>query len=690
MRTAKAQASTSVQRLSSILGFLASLLIVTGSTTSGQDAPPMPIDLPKDQGPPAPPALNPVGILREIRIEGIQSLSEAELRAKLKSKVGEAFDSAAVEADIEALLGLKCFSDFLAFYDRAADGQGLILTFKLTEMPVLQDVQIRGFEDSSGITLKEIEEATGLKKGARGDAIKAQMAIHQIRTLYEEKGYNNPDVKLMEGGKANDRRVIIEINQGPRFGPKAMPEPAVLSSGSAFIAGLHDFTSLSKFPEILAIPRPPVETHYEKAKGFQKSGQWRQAIEEATQSIALVPNNIEAYRLRSEVFESRELYRRAIADLNRVIETPGTTRDDFINRGWAYAKDRDFDRGLADMETALRLSGDDQEARSKALRYRGSVHELRGALEMALSDYERALELGHGKHVDYLNRGRCLAKLGRHDLAVVELDQAIAIRPGTLTWYLRAESQVARGQYALALADYERAVETEPSNEWYRQGRGWGLLVQGRVDQAIEEFTLAIEGNPNNQKKSWTFGQPPPGLQSKNHRAYTGRGWAYLVKHDFQRAKVDFEMAICLKSPGIFSLGIGFGENLSLQPLYDRTGAEFDQRCSMEPNLSCALVVLKAQDARSQFLENPYFVIDLFCRTQGNPELGPNLIFRIAADWRHFSEARSASVGRSMVAARCSQWRDAGYYLDCALKSLIDSKEPGSTRPTFREFLNMD
>ena len=79
-------------------------------------------------------------------------------------------------------------------------------------MPVLTHVEFLG---RSEVKLKDIEETTGLKKGARADAMRARLAVEQILTLYHDKGYDLAEVKLLEGGKPGDTRVVIRIFEGP-------------------------------------------------------------------------------------------------------------------------------------------------------------------------------------------------------------------------------------------------------------------------------------------------------------------------------------------------------------------------------------------------------------------------------------------------------------------------------------------
>ena len=160
----------------------------------------------------------PEGTISEIRIEGNLSITSEQIRGKIKSRAGRPYDQAVIDADLTALLGTKWFTDVRIFHDEKASTKGIVLVIQVEEMPVLKDVQFIGLIEGWGhVKKKDIEEATGLKKGARADTVKAQLGIAQIQNLFEEKGYEKAQVKLLEGGKLGDTRVVYEIFEGPKF-----------------------------------------------------------------------------------------------------------------------------------------------------------------------------------------------------------------------------------------------------------------------------------------------------------------------------------------------------------------------------------------------------------------------------------------------------------------------------------------
>lgn len=151
--------------------------------------------------------------ITEVQVAGNDTIREDRIRAKMLTRPGRAYDQATVDADVRGLHRTKWFSDVRVEKRPADDGKGVVLTFRVVEMPVLTAVEFRG---RTKISLKTLEENTGLKVGERADYVKNRSAIGQVRRLYEEKGYDLAEVALIEGGNPGDRRVIFQIFEGPK------------------------------------------------------------------------------------------------------------------------------------------------------------------------------------------------------------------------------------------------------------------------------------------------------------------------------------------------------------------------------------------------------------------------------------------------------------------------------------------
>src|SRR4051794_41168489 len=155
----------------------------------------------------------PEGPIVEVKVVGNNSVTIEQVRAKIHSRPGSTLSQRRIDADIQELLATKWFSDVRPYYDKSPDGKGYILTFVVTELPVLKSVEFRGMK---GLKLKEVEQRTGLKKGNRADADRTRLAPAQIKSMYTEKGYDTAEVKLLEGGNRGDTRVVIQIFEGEK------------------------------------------------------------------------------------------------------------------------------------------------------------------------------------------------------------------------------------------------------------------------------------------------------------------------------------------------------------------------------------------------------------------------------------------------------------------------------------------
>jgi RNA polymerase sigma factor (sigma-70 family) len=152
--------------------------------------------------------------IAEIRFEGNATIPADKIWPKLLSRVDQPLDVQKIDADLKSLMHTNWFSSVQVYYDESPPDSGnLILTFWVHEMPVLTHVEFRG---RKAIRHKEIEDTTGLKVENRADPITIRLALGNILRLYHEQGYNLAEVKLIEGGRPGDNRVVIQIFEGPR------------------------------------------------------------------------------------------------------------------------------------------------------------------------------------------------------------------------------------------------------------------------------------------------------------------------------------------------------------------------------------------------------------------------------------------------------------------------------------------
>jgi len=167
-----------------------------------------------------------------------------------------------------------------------------------------------------------------------------------------------------------------------------------------------------------------------------------------------------------------------------------------------------------------------------AFNNRGNGYRAKGNIDLAILDYNQALQLDPQYAIAYNSRGNAYHDKGDNDLAIADYNQALRLDPSLIAAYNgRADAYAAKGNYAFAVADYTTSIKLDPSADnfdgrcWMRaligqdlQGaladcnealrlrandanvlnsRGLVELKLGQFDQAIADYGAAVAQNPN-------------------------------------------------------------------------------------------------------------------------------------------------------------------------------------------------
>jgi tetratricopeptide (TPR) repeat protein len=181
----------------------------------------------------------------------------------------------------------------------------------------------------------------------------------------------------------------------------------------------------------------------------------------------------------------------ALADLTRAVELDPAHIEAYYHRGLLAMWNLEDDAlALADMSQVIELDPD----RAMAYLYRGRVHSGHSEnYEAALADYARFIELKPDAPEGYAGRGEIyLDGLGEFEQAVAEYALAIERDPEAAYLYVqRAWAYVGQERLDLAIADMDRALALEPDTETYFD-RGAMNYGAGRYDAALDDFDLVL------------------------------------------------------------------------------------------------------------------------------------------------------------------------------------------------------
>jgi len=140
--------------------------------------------------------------IEAIRIEGNRRIETDAIRARIKTKVGEAIDRAKLADDVKNVYGLGFFGHVTV--TKSQGKEGVILTFQVEENPVVRQISIIGNES---VESEKIREALSLTTGSTLDYPLLFENQERIEALYRAEGYYLASVRytvdpLSEGSVA--------------------------------------------------------------------------------------------------------------------------------------------------------------------------------------------------------------------------------------------------------------------------------------------------------------------------------------------------------------------------------------------------------------------------------------------------------------------------------------------------------
>jgi tetratricopeptide (TPR) repeat protein len=177
------------------------------------------------------------------------------------------------------------------------------------------------------------------------------------------------------------------------------------------------------------------------------------------------------------------------------------------------------------------------------------------------------------------------------DRAIMKCSEAIALQPTNSGGYkLRGQAYFMKGQYRLALSDFDRSIRLDDRDQEAYAGRGDTLRNMGSYAKAVADYSTALALSPDEARlwnaRCWTRAIAGTGLQLALKdcdraialkptlaQAFHSRGLVYLRLKKLQRSLHDYNQAVRLW-PG-FSAAL-YGRGLVELRLDRRTTAHRD------------------------------------------------------------------------------------------------------------------
>jgi tetratricopeptide (TPR) repeat protein len=189
--------------------------------------------------------------------------------------------------------------------------------------------------------------------------------------------------------------------------------------------------------------------------------------------------------------------------------------------------------------------------RSIAFSWRGYTYRLMERYEVALKNFDCAIELNPKSDWAIAGRAYTYCSMKCYEEALKDFNRAIELNP-KYDWAIANRGDIYRlmQRYEEALKDYDRAIELNPKYDWAIALRGYTYCLMEHYEEALKDLNGAIELNP---KLDW---------------AIAHRGLTYRLMQRYEEALKDYDRAIEL-NPKLDWAIAGRGQTYRLMERYE-------------------------------------------------------------------------------------------------------------------------
>lgn len=231
---------------------------------------------------------------------------------------------------------------------------------------------------------------------------------------------------------------------------------------------------------------PFMQSQMEKAYEAQD---WDATVACSGLLLRLNPKKAGAHLSRGIAYLHKGQYDDALEDFDQAIALNPNHSATYVQLGYVYHLKNDLKKSLTDYDRALQLDGKNPQA----FRCRGDALASSGQLEKAVGDYTCALSLS--KDAQFLEkRGACFAKLGKFELALKDVNEALELRPKSAYAYvLRGAVYAHQGRHEKAVADFIECNKIDPLIPEAYLNRSGILWSNHKRDEALEVLNSAVK-----------------------------------------------------------------------------------------------------------------------------------------------------------------------------------------------------
>ena len=235
-----------------------------------------------------------------------------------------------------------------------------------------------------------------------------------------------------------------------------------------------------------------------RAAFYERTNNYELALADYTIVIALDKENPKSYDARAKCYIVMKENTAALKDLDKAVDLDPKSPQCYINRGNFYrAYYQKDDLALKDYAIAINISTDTYQT-TRALNNRALIFQDQKKYDLALEEYNKAIDISPKEPKPYSNRASIYIQQGKFDDALKDYSKAIELDPTNAERYdARSLFYYSKQDLEKALDDNSKSIELDPNNElyFYRRGDLYGELK--KTDLSLENYKKALQINPS-------------------------------------------------------------------------------------------------------------------------------------------------------------------------------------------------
>lgn len=151
--------------------------------------------------------------IADVLIVGNRRIESSAIMTAVKLKSGSKFFEEKVDEDIKSIFSLGFFSDVKA--ERNLSVKGIVLTYIVTEKPVVREII---FEGNKALASDKLKEALDIKTNSIFSTKELVKGISKIKKLYTDEGYSQAEIEPVKSAPSPyELKLTLKIKEGDKI-----------------------------------------------------------------------------------------------------------------------------------------------------------------------------------------------------------------------------------------------------------------------------------------------------------------------------------------------------------------------------------------------------------------------------------------------------------------------------------------